>query len=377
MSDSLQPHGLWPTRLLLCPWGFSREEYWSGMPCPPPGDLPNPGTEPRSPSFQADSLPAEPQGKPKNTGVGSLSFLQWIFSTQESNWGLLHCRQILYQLIYQGMSVQFSLFAQSCPAVCYPMDSSSPGLPVYCQLPEFTQTHVHWISDVIEPPHPLLSPSPPALYLSQHQGFSNESVLRIRWPKYWSFSFSISASSDYSGMISFRIDWLDLLAVQGALKSLLQHHSSKVSILWHSALFMVQLSHPYMITGKTIALTTWTFVSKVMTLLFNMLSGFVITFFPGSKHLLISWLQSLSTVILEPKNIKPVSASTFSPSINIWHELMGLDAMISGFLMLNFKPAFHSPLSPSRKGSLGPVLVSANFFLHFSNTRDAKITSLF
>ena len=110
---------------------------------PSPGDLPNPGTEPRSPSFQADSLPAEPQGKPKNTGVGSLSFLQWIFSTQESNWGLLHCRQILYQLIYQGMSVQFSLFAQSCPVVCYPMESSSPGLPVYCQLPEFTQTHVH------------------------------------------------------------------------------------------------------------------------------------------------------------------------------------------------------------------------------------------
>ena len=128
--------------------------------------------------------------------------------------------------------------------------------------------------------------------------FSSESVLHIRWPKCRSLSFSISPSSEYSGLISFRIDWLDLLAVQGTLKSLLQHHSSNTSILWHSAFFMVQLSHPYMTTGKTVALTRWTFVGKVMSLLFNMLSRLVITFLPRSKHLLILWLQSPSAVIL-------------------------------------------------------------------------------
>ena len=131
--------------------------------------------------------------------------------------------------------------------------------------------------------------------------FSNESVLQIRWPKYWSFSFIISPSNEYSGLISFRIDWLDLLAVEETLKSLLQHHSSKASILWLSAFFIAQLSHPYMISGKTIALTRRTFVGKVMSLLFNMLSRLVITFLPRSKHLLISWLQSLSAVNLEPK----------------------------------------------------------------------------
>ena len=134
--------------------------------------------------------------------------------------------------------------------------------------------------------------------------FSNESVLRIRWPKYWSFSFSISPSNEYSGLISFRIDWLDFLAVQGTLKSFLQHHSSKASILRHSAFFTVQLSHPYMTTGKTIALTIQTFVGKIMSLLFNMLSMLVVTFLPRSKHLLISWLQSPSAVILEHKKIK-------------------------------------------------------------------------
>ena len=130
--------------------------------------------------------------------------------------------------------------------------------------------------------------------------FSNESVLRIRLPRYWSFSYSISPSSEYPGLISFSIDWLDLLAVQGTLKSLLQHHSSKASILQCSAFFIVQLSHPYVTTGKTIALTRWTFVGKVMSLLFNMLSSLVIAFLPRSKHLLISWLQSPSAVILEP-----------------------------------------------------------------------------
>ena len=131
--------------------------------------------------------------------------------------------------------------------------------------------------------------------------FSNESVLRIRWPKYWSFSFNISSSNEHPGLISFRMDWLDLLAVQGTLKSLLQHHSSKASIIWRSAFFIVQISHPYMTTGKTIALTRWNFVGKVTSLLFNVLSMLVITFLPRSKHLLISWLHSPSAVILEPK----------------------------------------------------------------------------
>ena len=153
--------------------------------------------------------------------------------------------------------------------------------------------------------------------------FSNESVLCIRWPKYWSFSFSIIPSKEYPGLISFRMDWLDLLAVQGTVKSLLQHHSSKASILWHSAFFTVQLSHPYMTTGKTIALTRWTFVSKVMPLLLNMLSRLVITFLSRSKRLLISWLQSPSAVILEPRKIKSDTVSTVSPSIS--HEVMGLD----------------------------------------------------
>ena len=131
--------------------------------------------------------------------------------------------------------------------------------------------------------------------------YSNESVLRMRWPEYWSFSFNISLSNEYSELISFRMDWLDLLAVQGTLKGLLQYHSSKASVLWRSAFIIVQLSHPYMTTGKTIALTKWTFVGKVMSLLFNMLSTLVITFLPRSKHLLISWLQSQSAVILEPR----------------------------------------------------------------------------
>ena len=145
--------------------------------------------------------------------------------------------------------------------------------------------------------HPLLLP--PSIFPSIRV-FSNESTLRIRWPKYWSFSFSIGPSNEYAGLISFQVDWLDLLAVQGTLKSLLQHHSSKASLLQHSAFFIVQLSHPYVTTGKTIALTRWTFVGKVMCLLFNMLSRLVITFLPRSKRLLISRLQSPSAVILEP-----------------------------------------------------------------------------
>ena len=181
------------------------------------------------------------------------------------------------------------------------MDCSTPGFPVFYDLPEFVQIHVHSVGDAIQPSHPLSSPSPPAPNPSQHQGLFQESTLCMRWPKYWSFSFSISLSKEHSGLISFRIDWFDLLAVQENLKSLLQHHSSKASVLLLSAFFTFQLSHPYMTTGKTIALNRWTFVGKVISLLFNMLSRLVITFFPRSKHLLISWLQSPSAVIWETK----------------------------------------------------------------------------
>ena len=183
-----------------------------------------------------------------------------------------------------------------------------PALPVHHQLPEFTQTHVHQVGDGIQPSHPLLSSSP-AFDLSI-MVFSSESVLCIRWPEYWSFSFSISPSSEYSGLISFRMDWLDLFAVQGTLKSLLQHHSSKASSLRHSAFFRIQLSHLYMTTGKSTALTRWTFAGKVMSLLFSMLSRLVIAFLPRSKRLLISWLQSPSAVISEPPKIKSDTVST-------------------------------------------------------------------
>ena len=154
-----------------------------------------------------------------------------------------------------------------CLTLCDPMNRSTPGLPVHHQLLEFTQTHVRWVSDAIQPSHPLSSPSSPALNLFQHQGLFNESALPIRWPKYWSFSFNISPFNEHPGLISFRMDWLDLLAVQGTRKSLLQHRSSKASTLQHSAFSTVQLSHPFMTTGKTIALTRRTFVGKVMSLL--------------------------------------------------------------------------------------------------------------
>ena len=180
--------------------------------------------------------------------------------------------------------------------------------------------------------HSLLLPS---IFLSLRV-FSNELALHIRWPEYW--SFRINLSSDYSGLISFKIDWLDLLAVQGTLKSLLQHHSFKASIFQHSAFFMVHHSHLYMTTRKTISLIIQTFVGKVVSLLFNMLSRLVIAFLPRSKCVLISWLQSPSAVILEPRKLKSLTASTFLPSIS--HEVMGLDALILVFLMLSFKPAF-------------------------------------
>ena len=164
----------------------------------------------------------------------------------------------------QVTSVQFSSDTQSCLTLCDPMNCSTPGLPVHHQLPEFTQTHVHQVSDAIQPSHPLSSPSP-ALNLSTIRVFSNESALRITGPKYLSFSFDISPTNEHPGFIPLRMDSLDLLAVQGMLKNVLQHHSSKASILLHSAFFIVQLSHPYVTTGKNIALTTWTFVDKVVS----------------------------------------------------------------------------------------------------------------
>ena len=193
--------------------------------------------------------------------------------------------------------------AQSCPTLCNPMDCSTPASLSFT----ISQTLLKFMSiESVMPsnhlilchPHLLLSSIFPSIRV-----FSNESALRIGWPKYWSFSFSISPSNEYSWLVSFRMDWLDLLAVQGILKSLLQHCSSKASVLQHSAFFKVQLSHPYMTTGKTIALARQTFVDKVMSQLFNMLSRLVVTFLPRSKHLLISWLQSPSAVILEPPKI--------------------------------------------------------------------------
>ena len=166
--------------------------------------------------------------------------------------------------------IQFRSVAQSCPTLCDSMNHSTPGLLVHHHLPEFTQTHVHQVGDAIQPSHPLSSPLPPAPIPPSIRVFSNESTLCIRWPKYWSFSFSIIPSKEHPGLISFRMDWLDLLAVQGTFKSLLQHYSSKASILRCSAFFTVQLSHPYMTIGKTIALTRMTFVGKVISLLFNM-----------------------------------------------------------------------------------------------------------
>ena len=180
--------------------------------------------------------------------------------------------------------IQFSSVTQSCPTLCDPMNHSMPGLPVHHNLPEFTQTHEHRVSDAIQPSHPLSSTSPPAPNLSGIRVFSNESTLCMRCPKYWSLSFSIIPSKEIPGLISFRMYWLDLLAAQGTLKSLLQHHSSNASFLQRSAFFRVQLSHPYMTTGKTIALTRRTLVGKVMSLLLNILSRLVITFLPRSKR---------------------------------------------------------------------------------------------
>ena len=209
----------------------------------------------------------------------------------------------IFPLLYMSFSSEYvssSVQLLNHVWLCNPMDCSTPGHPVHQKLPELAQTHVHQVGDDIQPSHPLSSPSPPVFNFPSIRIFSNESVPHIRWTKYWSFSFSIKPSNVYSELISLMIDRFDLLAVQGTRKSLLQHHSSKASILRRSAFFTVQLSHPYMTTGKTIALTRRTFVCKVMSLLFNMLSSLVITFLPRSKCLLILWLQLPSAVILEP-----------------------------------------------------------------------------
>ena len=181
----------------------------------------------------------------------------WMLSTQESQTKRNSSRKNFDGKIdtsWRRRILQFSSETQLCPTLCKPMNCSNPGLPVHHQLPQSTQTHVYWVGDAIQPSHPLLSPSPPALSLSHHQGLFKWVSSSHWWPKYWSFSFINSSSNEHPGLISFRMDWLDLLAVQGTLKSLFQYHSSKASILWRSAFFTVQLSHPYMTTGKTIAL---------------------------------------------------------------------------------------------------------------------------
>ena len=226
-------------------------------------------------------------------------------------------------LAEHSSSVQFNSVTQLCPTLSNPMDCSTPGVPVHHQpqsLLKLMPTELVMASNhLIFYCTLLFLPST----IPSMRVFSNESALPIRWPKYWSFSFSIGPSNEYSGLISFGMDWLDLLAVQGTLKSLLQHHSSKASILQHSAFFIVQFSHPHMTIGKNIALTRWTFVGKAMSLLFNVLSQLVIAFLPRSKCLLISWLQSPSAVILEPPKIKFITVSTvfLSFAMKWWDQM--------------------------------------------------------
>ena len=240
---------------------FLRQVYWSGLPFPTPGDLPDPGIEPASVVSTA---------------------LAGRFS------------------ITAPPGVQFSSVSESCLTLCNPWTAAgqaSLSITNFWSLLKLMSIELAMPSNHLILCHFLLLL--PSIFPSIRV-FSNESVLRIRWPKYWSFSFSINPSNEYSGLISFRMDWFDFLAVQATLKSLLQHHSLKASVLQRSAFFIVQLSYPYMNTGKTIAFTRRIFVGIVISLLFNMLSRFVITFLPRSKHLLISWLQSPSAVILEP-----------------------------------------------------------------------------
>ena len=279
MSDSVTPWTVTCQAPLSV--GFSRQAYCSGLPLPSPGDLPNPGIDARSPLSQADSLPSKPPRKHHQ-------FSHSVMSDSSQLHGLQHARL-------------------PCPSPTpRAYSSSSPSS--------------WWSYPTISSCRPILLP--PSIFPSIRVFFNNF-VLCIRWPKYWSFSFSISRSNEHTGLISLRMDWLDLLALQGSLKSLLQHHSSKASILWLSIFLTVQLSNLYITTGKTIALTRWTLVGKVMSLLFNMLSRLVIAFLLRRKHLLISWLQSPTAVILEPQKIKSDSVSTVSPTICMkWQDQM-------------------------------------------------------
>ena len=215
------------------------------------------------------------------------------------------------------------LVAQSCLTRCNPMDCIMPGFLALHHLPDLAQAHVHWTTGAIQPSGPLLSPLLLLSIFASIRVFFNGLSLHTRWPKYWCFRFNISPSNDYSGLISFKTDCFDHIAVQGTLSSFLHHHSSKASILGCSAFFRARLSHLYMTPGKTTVLTKWTFVSKVMSLLVNTLSRFVITFLPRRKCLLISWWQSLSTVIFESKKIKSAPISMFS--LSVCHEVMGPD----------------------------------------------------
>ena len=246
--------------------GFSRQEYWSGFPC----------------LFSRRSFQSRDR-----TNVSCISCIAGRFLTTEA-FGKTGCR------------MGFSSVTQPCSTLCNPMDCSTPGFPAPQQLLELTPTLIHWVGDAIQPSHPHPLFILPAFNLAQHQGFFQWVSSSHQVDKVLEFQLQHRPSSEYSGLISFRIDWLDLLAVQGTLKSLLQHHCSKALFLWCSAFFIVRLSRPYITTGKTIALTRWTFVDKVMSLLFNILSRFVIAFLPRSKRLLISWLQSPSAVILSP-----------------------------------------------------------------------------
>ena len=259
---------------------------------------------------------------------------------------LLYFLCILQTCIYRYCSCCCSV-AQLCSILCDPMDCSTSGFPVLHHLRELAQTLVHWVSDALQPSFSLSSPSPPAFNLSQHQG-----LFKCFTSDCQRIGASASTSVPLMNIQDWfpSIDWFDLLAVQGTLKSL-QHHSWEASILWHSTFFMVQLSHPYMTTAKTIALTRWNFLGKVMSLLFNTLSRFVITLLPRSKRLLILWLQSPSAVILEPQKIKSFIVSIVSPSI--CHEVMGPEAIIFFFECWVLRQCFH--LSPSSRGSLVPL----------------------
>ena len=243
----------------------------------------------------SDSLDHNPQGSSVHETFQA-RILDWVppSSSRGSSWprDLIHTscvsciagRHFTHWAIGEAPALGCCCsITKSCLTLCNLMDCSMPGFPVLHYLPQFVQTHVHWVGDAIQPSHSLLPASPLASIFPSIRVFSNESALHIRWPKYWRFSFRISPSNEYSGLISFRTDWFDLLAVQGTFKSLLQHHSSKASILWHAAFLMVQFSHPYMTTGKTAALTIWTFVSKVMSLFFDTLSRCVIAFLPRAR----------------------------------------------------------------------------------------------